>query len=271
MRSFCAAHLATGRALVGDPSGVRQLLGDDDGTGDLPVFGPYMLLARGFGAAAGGRTREAGRLVLEGAEVAAAQGQLGIQALALHHAVRFGLAATVAPPLEDLTGRVDAPLIRELAAHARAAASGDGAGLARISHRLEDCGMLLYAADAALEAAAVHEHTGARRIAAEYRTRALALARECGLSGTPALDVLTLPTLTAREEEVASWASRGLTNQEIADRLVVSVRTVEAHLSHVYTKFGITSRAELVAALAGGIPRPRTPGPTGSTVLPMRG
>jgi DNA-binding NarL/FixJ family response regulator len=61
---------------------------------------------------------------------------------------------------------------------------------------------------------------------------------------------MALPTLTSREEEVASLATHGLSNQDIADKLVVSVRTVEAHLSHVYTKFGITSRTELVAALA---------------------
>ena len=47
---------------------------------------------------------------------------------------------------------------------------------------------------------------------------------------------------------------------EIAERLVVSVRTVEAHLSHVYSKFGITRRAELATALAPtAVPTLRSP------------
>jgi DNA-binding NarL/FixJ family response regulator len=40
-----------------------------------------------------------------------------------------------------------------------------------------------------------------------------------------------------------------MSNQAIADRLVVSVRTVEAHLTHIYTKLGISGRADLARAL----------------------
>lgn len=46
-------------------------------------------------------------------------------------------------------------------------------------------------------------------------------------------------------------ASRGSTSREIAERLVLSERTVEAHLSHVYGKLGVRSRAELAARAAG--------------------
>jgi DNA-binding NarL/FixJ family response regulator len=56
--------------------------------------------------------------------------------------------------------------------------------------------------------------------------------------------------LTSREKEVARLAAQGLSNQVIAHQLFLSVRTVEAHLSHVYTKLGVTGRAELAAFLA---------------------
>ena len=59
----------------------------------------------------------------------------------------------------------------------------------------------------------------------------------------------TLETLTARELEIAELAARGLPKREIADRLVLSVRTVGNHLNHIYTKAGISGRAELALVL----------------------
>ena len=55
--------------------------------------------------------------------------------------------------------------------------------------------------------------------------------------------------LTDAEREVANLVSDGLTNSEIAARLHLSVRTVEAHLSHAYMKLGVHSRTALVAKL----------------------
>jgi DNA-binding CsgD family transcriptional regulator/tetratricopeptide (TPR) repeat protein len=49
--------------------------------------------------------------------------------------------------------------------------------------------------------------------------------------------------LSAREEEVLRLLAEGLSNAEIADRLTVSVRTVNTHLTSVYTKLGVSSRS----------------------------
>jgi two-component system, NarL family, response regulator NreC len=52
--------------------------------------------------------------------------------------------------------------------------------------------------------------------------------------------------LTEREREVLSLVAQGFTNQEIADKLIVSVKTVETHRAHIMSKLGLETRAELV-------------------------
>lgn len=61
--------------------------------------------------------------------------------------------------------------------------------------------------------------------------------------------------LTASEREVATLAADGLSNKEIAARMFVSVRTVEATLTRVYRKLAIRTRGGLAKALQGGDPR----------------
>jgi DNA-binding NarL/FixJ family response regulator len=55
--------------------------------------------------------------------------------------------------------------------------------------------------------------------------------------------------LTETEWRVASLVAEGLSNREVADRLFVSVRTVEGHLSGIYRKLGVRSRTELAREL----------------------
>jgi DNA-binding CsgD family transcriptional regulator len=51
--------------------------------------------------------------------------------------------------------------------------------------------------------------------------------------------------LTRAELDVVKLVSEGLGNKEVAARLFVSPRTAQAHLTHVYTKLGLTSRVQL--------------------------
>ncbi|MCB8984499.1 MAG: DUF2791 family P-loop domain-containing protein [Ardenticatenaceae bacterium] len=53
--------------------------------------------------------------------------------------------------------------------------------------------------------------------------------------------------LTRRERQVATVVAQGLTNQEIADELVVSIKTVEAHVTRILSKLGFSSRAQIAA------------------------
>jgi DNA-binding CsgD family transcriptional regulator len=63
--------------------------------------------------------------------------------------------------------------------------------------------------------------------------------------------------LTGREREIADLVASGLSNREIAARLVISKRTVDAHVNHIFVKLGISSRVQLTIWL-----RDRTPAPS---------
>ena len=57
-------------------------------------------------------------------------------------------------------------------------------------------------------------------------------------------------SLTPAERDVVRLVSEGLANNDIATRLFASPRTVQSHLTHVYTKLGLTSRMQVVQKAA---------------------
>lgn len=68
----------------------------------------------------------------------------------------------------------------------------------------------------------------------------------------------SVSSLTERESEVLTLVARGLSNDEIADQLHLSVETVKTHVKHVYTKLGTRDRAQaVIAAYESGLVSPR--------------
>jgi DNA-binding CsgD family transcriptional regulator len=62
-------------------------------------------------------------------------------------------------------------------------------------------------------------------------------------------EVTGIEQLTPREREIADLVAVGLTNREIADRLFLSVRTVDAHLWRIFNRLGVTNRVALAHML----------------------
>ncbi|HKP51905.1 MAG TPA: LuxR C-terminal-related transcriptional regulator [Chloroflexia bacterium] len=75
---------------------------------------------------------------------------------------------------------------------------------------------------------------------------ALALSQPAPTASRQARTPTDPNELTPREAHVVRWAASGLTDAQIAEKMVVSVRTVNAHLQSVYSKLGVTSRTAAV-------------------------
>jgi ATP/maltotriose-dependent transcriptional regulator MalT len=188
----------------------------------------------------GGHPDEASRWADRAAKVAR-PGQEASAALARAHALRgtqpraAAAAAAEAARLFDAAGLlIDAGRARLCAGVAWAAAD-DGrqarAELAAAAEIFATCGAR------SRHAATVREQ---RRLGVRVAPPAAA-GRGAGPHG-----------LTERELDVVRLVGEGYTNHQIAESLFVSVRTVETHLSHIFTKLGVTTRTGILKAISGG-------------------
>ncbi|MFI5660635.1 LuxR C-terminal-related transcriptional regulator [Streptomyces sp. NPDC051684] len=69
----------------------------------------------------------------------------------------------------------------------------------------------------------------------------------------PAARGAGVDALTRREREVAALVAEGMSNREIAERLVISKRTADAHVEHILAKLGVGSRTEIAAVTEAGV------------------
>ena len=168
-----------------------------------------------------------------------------------YEAMRAGTPATdvVGRPRRGTRRRCDAPLTAAYAAHAAGRAARDGRALLEASDTFAAIGADVFAMEAAAHAAEAFAAAGrddaarrargtlpraARARAPAARRRRIARARRPRPSRS-----------TARERQLVDLAREGLSNAEIADRLVLSVRTVESHIYRAMQKLGVSDRREL--------------------------
>jgi DNA-binding CsgD family transcriptional regulator/tetratricopeptide (TPR) repeat protein len=223
---------------------------------EMAWFEPMEMLATAWiSAAAGAVTRAIGE-ARSAAVTAAARGQPAREVLCLQTATRFGDTTTVTRlgELVRVVGGARAPVAAQ---HAAALAAGDGDGLMTASAAYENTLDPLAAVDAAAQAAVALRHADRRGSALGATHRARELASRCGDVHTPALSGAAAPAaFTGRMREVAMLVGGGLTNREIADRLQLSVRTVEGHLYRAAVRVGARDRNELARAIGHAVATP---------------
>ena len=212
------------------------------------AFLPELELARAWERAAANDLVAAREHALRAAETARRFGMFAVEISAVHTAVRFGDPSS-APRVGELANLLNTSLSEVIAAHARGVRNRDGDLLDAAAGRFADLGALALAADAAAQAAAEHASKGHRSKEVESSVRAYGLARQCGLH-TPTVAAAARPLpITSRETEIADLVAAGLSNRQIADQLVISVRTIEGHLYRIFAKLGISSRDQLIQLL----------------------
>lgn len=253
--TWVTATLATAAAQAGDARAAREALAWADAHAKSRAASDDMFLdlARAWLSALEGELSAARDLAVETAGRARSFGAWGLEVLAWIDALRLGAGPAAAPRLEELARLVEGPYTAAAAQFARCVASGDGASLEETAERFSVMGARLLAAEASAEAARVHRAEGLSRKRAASQAKAQELIARCEGAATPLLAQLDyeppVARLTDREREVIDLAARGRTSREIAETLFISVRTVDSHLNHAYTKLGVNGRSELATVL----------------------
>ncbi|KAA0017060.1 ATP-binding protein [Antrihabitans cavernicola] len=210
---------------------------------------PDLLLARAWVAASEKDVDRARKFARDAATAAEGSGQLASAALALLTAVQFG-DDTLAAELDRFERAVPTPVTAAAARMAHGLADRNGEALEAVARDFERIGMRLVAADAFAYAAVHHASADHKTGEAAAGASARRLAAECGGAETLALTATAkaLP-LTTREREVATMVANDMSNKEIAEKLVVSIRTVEGHIYRACSKLHVPDRAGLATVM----------------------
>ncbi|HTX11117.1 MAG TPA: LuxR C-terminal-related transcriptional regulator [Solirubrobacteraceae bacterium] len=187
---------------------------------------------------------EAGRRLLEEA-ISQEEEMLGLAPQLAYDALRAG--APAASVLVRMAARSESRLVSAYASHGAAKAAHDGPALMEAAEEMAAIGALRYGVEAASDAAIAFLAAGRQ----DSGRRAAALARQLHVpdqgAELPPIDGLDAAAvdLTPRETQLIELARQGLSNAEIADRLVISIRTVETHLYRSMQKLGVNDRRDL--------------------------
>jgi DNA-binding CsgD family transcriptional regulator len=240
--------------MLGDAAAAAAALAQRAAGPSFGFRGPEQDLADAWTAHVSRQPAEAARQLGEAAARAAATGHRTAESWLLHDLVRIGGQGAggqdTGDRLRELATECDSPLVSARARHALAVRAHDARELAAAADDFAALGAMLLAAEAAAGAAEAYSRSGEPRAAAAALRRSGVFAATCEGASTPGLiHTGAAVPLSGREREIVILAVKGLASKDIADRLYLSVRTVNNHLQHAYAKLGVSSRAGLAQAL----------------------
>lgn len=210
----------------------------------------YVVRGEAWLALAQGDPLRAQRLLLESAE--GYQGAPLYAAQLYHEAMRAGASPRqVQPFLAPLRDECDARLVVAYMDDVPARAARDAGAVLACADEFEAIGALRHASECAAAAAEIFAEAGRQDSARRAVARSRELHGRCQGGSPPEVRGLTPDglSLTERERQLVELAAQGLSNMEIADRLVLSVRTVESHLYRAMQKLGVRDRRDLRTGL----------------------
>ncbi|MFE9500573.1 LuxR C-terminal-related transcriptional regulator [Streptomyces collinus] len=248
------AGLAASAALVGDLDAAKDALHDLEFYLAPGYLAGEDRLGEAWCNAARGHLSQARSVLTEAANFARRTGHITSEALLLTDVARLGGAENVVNRLTELANVSDGTFAAARAHMAVALVARDPGKLSASALEFEMIGADLLAAEASAQAAAAYQGLADRRRATAAADQSAEFATRCEGARTPLLTSHeAAATLTEREREIALLAAAGEPSKIIAETLNLSVRTVDNHLQHAYTKLGVTTRSELATSLGEAI------------------
>lgn len=245
--------LAEGHAKLGEADAAKtaMALAQNCVPSDYLFMQTALSIATGWALAANGCLAEAIAAVGSAARQAREREQPTHELACLQAAAQWGDTSWAARSRE-LADQLALPLASAVARHTESLSADDGEGLLGASNEYLAIGDRATAADAAAQAAVAFTRGQQRKRGLYAAAVAKELSDACGGLCTPALRAPAGQPLTGRQREVVELVVAGLSNREIAKRLVMSVRSVEGHVYRACQRVGASTREELAAIARKG-------------------
>ncbi|MEU4172126.1 LuxR C-terminal-related transcriptional regulator [Streptomyces sp. NPDC026665] len=248
-RTYLQCCLLQAGALTGDKKAMataRSCIGSGDES--LAYAVGAQVVAEAWAAAADGEVDAAHQLLTEFLERPDDTRET-IRLEAAHSLARLGDAKRAALYVSDIPAP-QGPLLSARIQHIEALSHKDAAELERVGGQFETCGAYLLAAESHADASRIHTRHGNKRAAARTMRSSSRMLEHCPEVRTPvSMTVGDAIQLTDRERQIALLAAQNMSSAEIAERLVLSVRTVDNHLQKIFSKLGIKSRRDIRKSL----------------------
>jgi len=207
---------------------------------------------RAAAARLAGEHGEAESALRDAAQVCRKTGRVLFELEILHDLARGGAANDGdSTRAREIAENCDSALAAARAAHVVAAVNGEPGGLVDAAEQLAAVGATLNAAESFGQAALAFRGSGNSRSATAAERRAADLLCDCEGAKSSVLSRLQSPLpLSPRELEIIHLVRQGMSNRDIASRLVLSLRTVQNHVHRILQKTGAPDREALAGQTA---------------------